>query len=82
VRIRTPTVYAKFAGGIIKRIQEHGFEVGEKKLGADNSWQVWLEDPDGVRLSFTNILTKVSSCRAVSVTLVGDIKPPLNGNSS
>ena len=38
--------------GMIRRIQEHGFEVGEKKLGADNSWQVWLEDPDGVRIEF------------------------------
>ena len=38
--------------GMIKRIQEHGFDVGEKELGADNSWQVWLEDPDGVRIEF------------------------------
>ena len=38
--------------GMIKRIQEHGYDVGEKELGADNSWQVWLEDPDGVRIEF------------------------------
>lgn len=36
--------------GMIRRIQEHGFEVGRKELGADNSWQVWLEDPNGVRI--------------------------------
>mgnify|MGYP000589720323 CR=1 FL=1 len=27
-----------------------GIEVTDKKMGADQSWQAWLADPDGVRI--------------------------------
>lgn len=38
--------------GLIQRIKEHGFEVGEKKRGGDRSWQVWVTDPNGIRIEF------------------------------
>ncbi|MDA1088329.1 MAG: VOC family protein [Verrucomicrobia bacterium] len=38
--------------GLIQRIREHGIEIGEKTLGCDHSWQVWVTDPNGVRIEF------------------------------
>ena len=37
---------------VINRIRECGYEVGDKKLGADESWQAWTTDPNGVRIEF------------------------------
>ena len=33
-------------------LQKLGYEVTEKRMGADHSWQAWTEDPDGVRIEF------------------------------
>ena len=38
--------------GLIGRIRSHGVDIGEKNLGADHSWQVWVTDPNGVRIEF------------------------------
>jgi catechol 2,3-dioxygenase-like lactoylglutathione lyase family enzyme len=38
--------------GLIARIKDHGLEIGEKKLGADHAWQVWMTDPNGIRIEF------------------------------
>lgn len=38
---------------VIARLTTFGYTVGEKKLGADNSWQVWVKDaPDAVSIEF------------------------------
>lgn len=37
---------------LILRLHEEGVKVGEKKKGADHSWQVWIKDPDGVDIEF------------------------------
>jgi len=37
---------------VIERVKEHGYDIGEKSLGADHSWQVWTADPGGVRIEF------------------------------
>lgn len=34
----------------IEHLKAHGVAVGEKKIGADGTWQVWLEDPNGVKI--------------------------------
>ena len=34
----------------LERLSKHGIPFSEKKLGADQSWQSWLEDPNGVRI--------------------------------
>jgi lactoylglutathione lyase len=34
---------------VVATLTERGVAVTPKKLGVDNSWQVWLEDPDGNR---------------------------------
>jgi catechol 2,3-dioxygenase-like lactoylglutathione lyase family enzyme len=36
----------------IKRLRDAGYECGDKKLGADHSWQAWTKDPDGVAIEF------------------------------
>ena len=36
----------------ILRLRKHGYEVGDKTLGADHSWQAWTADPDGVKIEF------------------------------
>ncbi|WP_269526479.1 VOC family protein [Coraliomargarita parva] len=35
---------------VIVRLRQAGIPVGAKKMGADNSWQVWVTDPNGVRI--------------------------------
>ena len=37
---------------VIGRLRDHGYEVGDKALGADHSWQAWTADPNGVRIEF------------------------------
>jgi catechol 2,3-dioxygenase-like lactoylglutathione lyase family enzyme len=37
---------------LIRRIREHGYEITDKKQGADMSWQAWVTDPNGVRIEF------------------------------
>ena len=34
------------------RLTENGYEATQKKLGADQSWQMWTTDPSGVRIEF------------------------------
>lgn len=35
---------------LLTQIQSKGYTTGEKRLGADHSWQAWLEDPNGIRI--------------------------------
>mgnify|MGYP001031183058 CR=1 FL=1 len=35
---------------VLKKTQSAGYPIGTKKMGADHSWQAWLEDPSGVRI--------------------------------
>ena len=35
---------------VLEQVRSCGYETGEKKLGADHSWQSWLTDPNGVRI--------------------------------
>ena len=37
---------------VIAALRENGFAATDKKLGADNSWQCWTEDPSGVQIEF------------------------------
>jgi len=34
------------------RLRSQGYEVSQKKLGEDQSWQVWATEPAGVRIEF------------------------------
>ncbi len=47
----------------IMRIRDHGFEVGDKSLGADDSWQAWMEDPNGVKIELQQYTPK--SCQVI-----------------
>ena len=50
--IRHAAVEVEDMDGLIQRITSHGVEIGEKKLGSDRSWQVWVTDPNGIRIEF------------------------------
>jgi catechol 2,3-dioxygenase-like lactoylglutathione lyase family enzyme len=34
----------------ILKIRAKGWEISDKKLGGDNSWQAWISDPSGVQI--------------------------------
>lgn len=34
---------------VMAKLKERGVSFSPKKLGVDNTWQIWLEDPDGNR---------------------------------
>jgi len=46
------------------QLTERGVAFGPKKLGVDDTWQIWLEDPDGNRF-------EVQQYTATSAQLVG-----------
>lgn len=37
---------------VCRQLKARGIEVTEKKLGADQSWQAWVQGPGGVRIEF------------------------------
>ena len=45
---------------VIAEIREKGWEISDKKLGGDNSWQAWISDPSGVQIELMQY-TKESS---------------------
>jgi catechol 2,3-dioxygenase-like lactoylglutathione lyase family enzyme len=50
--IRHVAIEVEDMDGMIKRVRSHGVKIGEKKQGADHTWQVWLADPNGVQIEF------------------------------
>jgi len=34
----------------ILEIRAKGWEISDKKMGSDNSWQAWISDPSGVQI--------------------------------
>ena len=44
-----------------RHMRSQGWEVTEKKMGADNTWQIWLTDPSGIRLELHQYTDK--SCQ-------------------
>ena len=47
---------------LIEKIKLEGYEITDKIMGADNSWQFWTTDPDGVKIEFHEYTE--SSCQA------------------
>ncbi len=37
---------------LIRSLEQHGYEVSEKRLGCDGSWQAWTKDPSGIPIEF------------------------------
>ena len=52
----------------IARIREHGFSIGDKSMGADDSWQAWMEDPNGVKIELHQYTPK--SCQIIRRTCI------------
>lgn len=51
-RIRHLAIEIDDIGALEKRLQEGGVTPRNKKLGADGSWQMWCDDPNGVPIEF------------------------------
>jgi catechol 2,3-dioxygenase-like lactoylglutathione lyase family enzyme len=45
---------------LIKSLKRKRIQVGEKKKGCDQSWQVWIKAPDGVDIEFHQYTPKSS----------------------
>lgn len=56
--IRHVAIEVEDLDGLIERIRSYGYEVSDKKTGADNSWQAWVTDPNGVRIEFHEYTAK------------------------
>jgi catechol 2,3-dioxygenase-like lactoylglutathione lyase family enzyme len=56
--------------GVVGRLVSMGFEVTEKTLGGDHSWQAWTTDPNGVRIEFHQYTTE--SCQVTGWDCVLD----------
>ena len=54
----------------IAEVKAHGWVIGEKKLGCDHSWQVWIKAPDGVDIEFHQYTPK--SCQRTGKTCEAD----------
>ena len=50
-------------------LKAQGYDVTEKKLGADQSWQTWTTDPSGVRIEFHQYSPKSSQVTGRNCTL-------------
>ena len=37
---------------VITSLRASGFDITDKTMGADHTWQAWTEDPNGVRIEF------------------------------
>ncbi len=37
---------------VIEDVRSKGWEIGDKSMGADSSWQCWITDPSGIRIEF------------------------------
>ena len=46
--------------GMGQHMIAQGWDVTEKTMGADNTWQVWLTDPSGIRLELHQYTDKSS----------------------
>jgi catechol 2,3-dioxygenase-like lactoylglutathione lyase family enzyme len=44
----------------IAQIRARGWPIGEKKLGGDNAWQAWMNDPSGVPIEIMMYTPKSS----------------------
>jgi catechol 2,3-dioxygenase-like lactoylglutathione lyase family enzyme len=45
---------------VAKRLRDHGYEASPTRRGGDQSWQIWTNDPAGVRIEFHQYTDKSS----------------------
>jgi len=50
--IQHVAIQATDLDALIDRIREYGYDVSDKTFGADNAWQAWVTDPNGIRIEF------------------------------
>lgn len=54
---------------VSRHIESQGYDVTERELGADQSWQIWTTDPSGVRIEFHQYTEKSSQVTTRNCTL-------------
>ena len=37
---------------VIEQVKARGWEISEKTMGGDHSWQTWITDPNGIKIEF------------------------------
>jgi catechol 2,3-dioxygenase-like lactoylglutathione lyase family enzyme len=55
---------------VAAHLKAKGYDVTEKKMGADQSWQAWTTDPAGIRIEFHQYTDQ--SCQTTGQTCVLD----------
>ena len=54
---------------VSRHLKSHGYDVTEKTLGADQSWQTWTSDPTGVKIEFHQYTGKSSQVTGANCVL-------------
>ena len=52
---------------ISKRVKKAGYEITDKQLGSDKSWQAWITDPNGVRIELHEYTPESSQLTSVDI---------------
>jgi catechol 2,3-dioxygenase-like lactoylglutathione lyase family enzyme len=52
-----------------KRLKDFGVSSTEKKLGCDNTWQIWFQDPNGIDIEFHQYTKDSSQMTGKSVEI-------------
>jgi catechol 2,3-dioxygenase-like lactoylglutathione lyase family enzyme len=52
-----------------KKLADFGVSSTKKKLGCDNTWQIWFQDPNGVDIEFHQYTAKSSQITGQSVEI-------------
>jgi glyoxylase I family protein len=53
----------------LRQIRQAGYEASDKKLGADQTWQAWTADPDGIRIELHEYTEQSSQYTGQDVTV-------------
>ncbi len=54
---------------LIAKLTAQGYDVSRKKLGADNAWQAWTTDPNGLRIELMQYTEDSTQFTGESVVL-------------
>ena len=58
---------------VVRRLREAGFSPSEKKLGCDQTWQTWVESPEGLRFEFQQYTPESSQHSGAACTVTWDL---------
>ncbi len=53
---------------IAARVKKAGYEISEKQLGSDKSWQAWIIDPNGVKIELHEYTSESSQMTRADIS--------------